>query len=67
MPNTMISAVEDFVCQSKSSGTLLDVNEAADSIIRSQQVTGEHIADEVALALIKAASRRGLAMRFRRD
>ena len=67
MLTAMTIAIEDVVCQSASENALLDVNEAADSIIRSHRATGEHIGDEVALALIKAASRRGLAMRFHRD
>ena len=67
MPNAMRDAIEDVVVQVKSDGAILDINRAANQIVSSQHKIGEHRGYEVALALIKAASRRGLAIRFRQD
>ena len=64
MLDTVQDAIEDVVARMKSDGAVLDINEAADQIIERQRATGDHIGDKVALALIKAASRRGLAIRI---
>ncbi|HDZ73236.1 MAG TPA: hypothetical protein ENH55_10770 [Aurantimonas coralicida] len=64
MSNAMQEAVEEAVVRIQSNGTVLDVNRLAQRLVATQGGAGRWIQDEVALELIRAASRRQVAMEF---
>lgn len=65
MSNAMRDAIEEAIVRAKSNGTVLDVNRLAERLVAAQGGAGAYMRERVALELIKAASRRQVAMEFR--
>lgn len=64
MSKIMREAIEEAVVRIKSNGTVLDVNRLAQRLVSAQGGAGRWIQEEVALELVRVASRRQVAMEF---
>ena len=67
MSQTIASAIEKTIEQLSFTGAVLDVNQSVRTVLSGVDGAADHSYDEVALALIKAASRRQVAMTFHNE